>query len=185
VKKKEVVFYCPTCKEVYSASPRSGQICLICRKKAKEIPVLAREFNRLPEDQKQMILNTAVAEPAPVQAPPAKAPVPAPEATAFLPPEPEVPAAPVQPVAPVQPQVQTKLYGTIINTSTQNIRNAPDGTVVGKLLKGEKFEILERKTVNGREWGRCNKGWVCLRSYVKLEEVKVESGNSGSSGNNV
>lgn len=132
VKKKEVVFYCPTCKEVYSASPRSGQICLICRKKAKEIPVLAREFNRLPEDQKQMILNTAVAEPAPVQAPPAKAPVSAPEATAFLPPEPEVPAAPVQPVAPVQPQVQKRNVLLCLRTGPMagRIYSCPNGAPV-------------------------------------------------------
>lgn len=84
------------------------------------------------------------------------------------------------PSTPTNPTTQKKLYGTIINTSSQNVRNAPDGTVVGKLLKGERFEILERKTVSGREWGRCSKGWVCLRTYVKLEEVTVNTGTSGS-----
>lgn len=79
---------------------------------------------------------------------------------------------------PTPPTTQKKLYGTIINTSSQNIRNVPDGTVVGKLLKGERFEILERKTVAGREWGRCSKGWVCLRTYVKIEEVTVNSGSA-------
>jgi len=81
---------------------------------------------------------------------------------------------------PSQPTTQTKLYGTIVNTASQNVRNAPDGKIVAKLLKGDRFEILERKTVDGREWGRCSKGWVCLRSYVKLEEVTVN--NTGSSG---
>lgn len=81
---------------------------------------------------------------------------------------------------PSQPTTQTKLYGTIVNTASQNVRSAPDGKIVGKLLKGERFEILERKTVDGREWGRCSKGWVCLRTYVKLEEVTVN--NTGSSG---
>lgn len=84
---------------------------------------------------------------------------------------------------PSQPAPQTKLYGTVINTTSQNVRNAPDGKIVGKLMKGERFEILERKTVNGRDWGRCSKGWVCLRTYVKLEEVKVDNSNTGSSGN--
>ena len=84
---------------------------------------------------------------------------------------------------PSQPTTQTKLYGTIINTSSQNVRSAPDGKIVGKLLKGERFEILERKTVDGLEWGRCSKGWVCLRTYVKLEEVTVNNtGSSGSQG---
>lgn len=92
---------------------------------------------------------------------------------------------PSAPSAPSQPTTQTKLYGTIINTSSQNVRSVPDGKIVGKLMKGDRFEILERKTVNGREWGRCSKGWVCLRSYVKLEEVTVTTGssNTGSSGN--
>jgi uncharacterized repeat protein (TIGR02543 family) len=88
--------------------------------------------------------------------------------------------SPSEPSTPSQPATQTKLFGTIVNTSSQNVRNAPDGKVVDKLLKGERFEILERKTVNGREWGRCSKGWVCLRTYVKVEEVKVN--NTGSSG---
>lgn len=84
---------------------------------------------------------------------------------------------------PSEPVTQTKLYGTVINTTSQNVRSAPDGKIVGKLMKGERFEILERKTVNGREWGRCSKGWVCLRTYVKLEEVKVEIEDNGSSDN--
>lgn len=96
---------------------------------------------------------------------------------------PSTPTTPTTPTTPSQPTTQTKLYGTVINTSSQNVRSAPNGKIVAKLLKGEKFEILERKTVDGREWGRCTKGWVCLRTYVKLEEVKVQSGNTGTTGN--
>lgn len=87
---------------------------------------------------------------------------------------------PSTPSTPSQPATQTKLYGTIINTNSQNVRSTPNGKIVGKLMKGDRFEILERKTVDGREWGRCSKGWVCLRTYVKVEEVKVN--NTGSSG---
>ena len=90
---------------------------------------------------------------------------------------------PSTPTTPSQPVTQVKLYGTIVNTTSQNVRSAPDGKIVTKLMKGERFEILERKTVNGRDWGRCSKGWVCLRTYVKLEEIKVETGNTGSTGN--
>ena len=74
---------------------------------------------------------------------------------------------PSAPSTPSQPTTQTKLYGTIINTSSQNVRSTPDGKIVAKLLKGERFEILERKTVAGREWGRCSKGWVSL-DYVQF-----------------
>ena len=84
---------------------------------------------------------------------------------------------------PSQPTTQTKLYGTIINTNSQNVRSTPDGKIVATLLKGERFEILERKTVSGREWGRCSKGWVCLRTYVKLEEVTVTNNNSSTNNN--
>lgn len=112
-KKKEVLFYCPTCKEVYSSNPGSETLCLICRKKAKEIPILSRAFNKLPEDQQQMILTTALEEPVPA-APVPEAP-PVPETTACMAPEskilptptaPDQPAPPIQPAAPVQPQVQ-------------------------------------------------------------------------------
>lgn len=94
---------------------------------------------------------------------------------------PETPSTPTPPSTPSQPTTQTKLYGTIINTASQNVRSAPDGKIVGKLYKGDRFEILERKTVDGRVWGRCSKGWVCLRTYVKVEEVTIgETGSSGS-----
>lgn len=97
--------------------------------------------------------------------------------------DPSTPPSDTTPTTPSQPATQTKLYGTVINTTSQNVRNAPDGKVVAKLLKGERFEILERKTVNGRDWGRCSKGWVCLRTYVKLEEVKVDTSKPDSSTN--
>ena len=77
-------------------------------------------------------------------------------------------------------QTVTKTYATVIKTSSLNIRQTPDGKIVGKLKQGEKVEILERKTVAGREWGRCSKGWICLRTYVKLETVKTGSTNTGT-----
>ena len=39
-------------------------------------------------------------------------------------------------------------------------------TVVGYLYAGAKVEILETKTVNGVQWGRVTKGWICM-DYVK------------------
>lgn len=82
------------------------------------------------------------------------------------------------------PATETRLYGTVIKTSSLNVRSTPDGKIVGKLKLGEKVEILERKTVAGREWGRCDRGWICLRTYVQLETVQVGSSDTGSSGNN-
>jgi uncharacterized protein YgiM (DUF1202 family) len=67
--------------------------------------------------------------------------------------------------------VVTKTYATVIGTDSLNIRQTPDGAVVGSLKKGARVEILEQKTVNGRLWGRCSQGWICLRSYAKLETV--------------
>ena len=76
---------------------------------------------------------------------------------------------PVDP--PSVPDTVTKTYGTIVRTDTLNVRENPDGTVVGVLYRGDKVEILEQKLVAGRMWGRTEKGWICLRSYVELEVV--------------
>ena len=99
---------------------------------------------------------------------PAPAPDTTPDTTPDVTPEPE------------KPQTVTKVYGTIINTDSQNVRSAPDGTIVGKLYRGDKVEILEQKMVNGRLWGRCSKGWICMRSYVKLETVTETVGGTTS-----
>jgi N-acetylmuramoyl-L-alanine amidase len=72
----------------------------------------------------------------------------------------------------------TKTYATVVGTDSLNIRVTPDGTVCGSLKEGTKVEILEQKTVNGRLWGRCSKGWICLRTYAKLETVTVNSSST-------
>ena len=87
------------------------------------------------------------------------------------------PTPDVQP-EPEKPQTVTKTYGTVIKTSSLNIRVVPDGTSVGKLYLGDRVEILEQKMVNGRLWGRCEKGWICMRSYVKLETVTEVVGDT-------
>ena len=87
--------------------------------------------------------------------------------------------APSKPAAPEAP-ADGKLYGTVINTASLNIRSTPDGKIVGKLAKGDKVEIYERKTVEGRSWGRCDRGWICLRTYVKLEGSTASGSNSSS-----
>ncbi len=82
--------------------------------------------------------------------------------------EPEEPETPEE---PEEPETVTKTYGTIVNTDSQNVRSTPNGTVVGKLYRGDTVEILEQKYVDGKLWGRCELGWICMRSYVKLETV--------------
>ena len=61
-----------------------------------------------------------------------------------------------------------KLIGTVTASALNIRKDAGTGcTVVGKLYKGEKVEILEKKTVSGDVWGRCSKGWICL-DYVQF-----------------
>lgn len=60
--------------------------------------------------------------------------------------------------------------GTIVNTSTVNVRANP-GTAsakVGTLAKGTKIEILDYVKVGNATWGQTDKGWVHLY-YVKLD----------------
>lgn len=79
-----------------------------------------------------------------------------------------------------EPQNQVVRYGTVVNTDTQNVRSTPDGTVVSKLYNGDRVAILEQKLVAGRMWGRIDGGWICMRTYVRLdEEASGESGESG------
>ena len=67
-----------------------------------------------------------------------------------------------------------KVYGTVIPSSL-NIREKPNGTLVGKAKKGERVEILEQAIINGVHWGRFEGGWICLSNYVELEFVKSGS----------
>jgi uncharacterized repeat protein (TIGR02543 family) len=69
------------------------------------------------------------------------------------------------------PVTVTKTYATVVDADVLNIRMEPDGKIVGSLKKGDRVEILEKKTVANRLWGRCSSGWICLRSLVSLETV--------------
>ena len=84
---------------------------------------------------------------------------------------PTEPSEPSEPSEPDVPTTVTKVYGTIIKTDSLNVRATPDGDKVGVLYKGDCVEILEQQMVDGRLWGRCTLGWICMRSYVQLEEV--------------
>lgn len=71
------------------------------------------------------------------------------------------------------PAVEVKTYATVIRTGKLNVRKTPKGTVVGALRLGDRVEILEQQEVDGVPWGRCEMGWINMRSYVRLEQVEV------------
>ena len=59
--------------------------------------------------------------------------------------------------------------GVVSSTTTLKIRSGPSTTKtqVGTLNSGTKVSIFEiKKNVNGHDWGRIDKGWICL-VYVK------------------
>ena len=65
------------------------------------------------------------------------------------------------------------LYGTLTGYDYLNIRSGPGSSysLVGKLYRGERVRILEVKTVGSVDWGRTDKGWVCITGYLTLEKV--------------
>lgn len=67
--------------------------------------------------------------------------------------------------------------GKVVVTSGRlNIRSGPGTTYasVGSLAAGASVTITERKTVGGREWGKMEKGWVCM-DYVSLDSETENS----------
>ncbi len=76
---------------------------------------------------------------------------------------------------------ETAIYTGVVNSNTNlNIRSKPNvsSARVGSLPKGTKINIYEKAVTNGVEWGRTDKGWVCLQ-YVTL----TSTGNAPSGGN--
>ena len=83
--------------------------------------------------------------------------------------EPEVTEPEPTEPEPTEPPV-TQWNGKV-TASSLNIRAeaGTDGRWLGYYVRNTKVVILERKTVDGMEWGRTDKGWISL-SYVELEE---------------
>ena len=65
-------------------------------------------------------------------------------------------------------------YCTVVKTPALIVRDTPGGNVVGKLSMGDKVELLEKKTVDGRLWGRCKAGWIRLGTYAETENQQEE-----------
>ena len=72
------------------------------------------------------------------------------------------------------------IYTGVVNSNTNlNIRASANVTSaqLGSLPRGTRINIYEKTTTNGVEWGRTDKGWVCLL-YVSL----TATGNTPSDG---
>lgn len=60
--------------------------------------------------------------------------------------------------------------GTVTCDTYVNIRKdaGTNHAVLSTMTNGTKVRIYEKKTVNGRQWGKLENGWICL-DYVSLE----------------
>ena len=67
----------------------------------------------------------------------------------------------------------TKIYGTVTGYDYLNIRSGPgvSYTILAKLNRGDRVEILEFQMVGTVQWGRIQQGWIRISGYVTLEEV--------------
>lgn len=72
--------------------------------------------------------------------------------------------------------------GTVIADDFLRIRSGPGTSysIAGYLDSGDHVEISERKTVNGTQWGKISKGWICM-DYIRLDGESSASGSGSSS----
>ena len=86
-----------------------------------------------------------------------------PPADSADPPAPETPETPETPSMPEGDGTGT------VTASALCIRKEPStgAQILDYYRKGDKVTILELKTNKGKEWGRTDKGWICM-SYVKM-----------------
>lgn len=97
---------------------------------------------------------------------------------------PETPA-PEDPTPEQKPDDTVSEAGTVSLTSGCLRIRSGAGTnyaIVGNLYNGAKVTITERKTVNGTEWGKMEKGWICL-DYVKFGATGGSNTGSSAGGN--
>ncbi len=83
---------------------------------------------------------------------------------------------------------EVAIYTGVVNSNTNlNVRRNPKvtSTQVGSLPHGTKINIYEKTTTNGVEWGRTDKGWVCLLYVTLTATGNAPSSGNGSTGNHV
>lgn len=70
----------------------------------------------------------------------------------------------------------TGVSGTVISNSPLNIRTDAGvyNTQIGTYAPGTQITVFEQKTVVGQQWGRTDRGWVCL-DYVSLNGTVPEA----------
>ncbi len=81
----------------------------------------------------------------------------------------DTPAASV-PTQPSAGAANQKVYA-VVTTTSLNIRQGP-GTGyarLGYLSYGTRVEITEQRDMGSTVWGKCDKGWICLTDYTRLE----------------
>ena len=74
--------------------------------------------------------------------------------------------------------------GIVANTYRGvNVRTAPGtgNAIVGMILPGTEVKILEVKQHGAADWGRTDKGWICM-DYVTMLRYEEISGSTGTSG---
>ena len=74
-----------------------------------------------------------------------------------------------------------KIMATITATAV-NVRSGPGAsyTRVATVHGGDRVEILEQRNVDGRIWGRCEKGWFRITGYATVETINAEGGSTGT-----
>ena len=78
----------------------------------------------------------------------------------------------------------TKLYGTLTGHHYLRIRAGlgVNYAIVGQLTYGERVEILEIGYIGSQQWGRIDRGWICITGYITLEEVEEPVAHTHSYG---
>lgn len=71
--------------------------------------------------------------------------------------------------------------GTVIASDFLRIRSGPGTSysIVGYLDSGDYVQITERKTVDGTQWGKISKGWICM-DYIRLDGESSSTDNSSA-----
>lgn len=80
-------------------------------------------------------------------------------------------------------ETKTESITGTVTADALNIRSGAGTSysVQGRLKQGAVVTILEQKTVGSMNWGRIDKGWICL-NYVKLSVSSGSNNNNSSSG---
>ena len=102
-----------------------------------------------------------------------KTPVDPPKPPVVIP-QPDVPDVPDVPEQPA-----TKWTGKIAVKDVLYVRKTPgaSGAVIGNLVNGATVTVTQRTRVDGKLWGKVDKGWICLDYVTADSESSPETPN--------